>query len=219
MKAVHAAMGINDAEFTFFENALLTVLLKAGVTRPDVTAVKGVLETTRSAIVTAVAPPTGNVSICNKYSKALGVTNKALLQSLVTAIVGNLVAPTSIVKKYFDGTKPKGSTNFTDPANGALLKALVNSLMAFFYAPLGCTDQPPLKYAGGDMKTVHKSMGISLVEFQAFVAGAGNALTNAGVSAADLKTVAGVLNSFQRSIVKPRHSKGKKPKPTPRPHH
>jgi phage tail tube protein FII len=197
MAAVHGAMGINDLEFDFFENALLGVLTKAGVTRPDVKSVKTVLESTRRAIVTTQSKK----SICDKYSKALGVPNKALLTTLVNAIVGKLVAPSSIVLKYFDGTKPAGSTNFTDPRNAASLAALVKSLSAFFWVPLGCSDQPPLVYQGGAMGPVHKAMGINGLEFDFFVTAAGKALTDAGVTSDDLKVIAGVLNSLKGQIV------------------
>jgi len=197
MAAVHAAMGINDLEFDFFENALLGVLTKAGVVKADVKAVKTVLESTRRAIVTTASKK----SICDKYSKALGVPNKALLTTLVNAIVGKLVAPSSLVLKYFDGTKPAGSTNFTDPRNSALLSALVKSLSAFFWTPLGCSDQPPLVYQGGSMSAVHKSMRISGLEFDFFVTAAAKALTDSGVTSDDLTVIAGVLNGLKGQIV------------------
>jgi len=195
MGPVHAAMGISDTEFTFFENALLNVLIRAGVSPADVTTVKGVLETTRAAIVTKSA------SICDKYSAALQVSNNALLSSLVSSIIANLIAPGTPTLKYFDGTKPQGSVNFTAPVNAPSLKALKQSLIAFFWAPLGCSDKPAPVYMGSTMRAVHKNMGINSREFQFFVSAAGSALTAAGVSNDDLTTVANLLTSFQTQIV------------------
>jgi len=196
MKAVHSAMGISTAEFNFFETALLGVLKKAGVAQNDLNSVQAVLETTRSSIVAA---PTTQ-SICDKYT-APPMTNAQLLKALMLGIVGQVTARGAPTLKYFDGTKPRGSTNFTSPANSAALSALVDSLVNFFWAPLGCSDQPPRVYSGSTMKIVHASMGINLTEFNFFVAAVAKVMLTNGVSNADSATITGVLNSFQRDIV------------------
>jgi len=195
MKSVHSGMSINDADFTFFVNALLGVLTKSGVTPVDVKTVRGVLESTRKDIVTVKA-----ASICDKYSRALKLSNAQLVTTIVNNTIKLLVGPTAPTKKYFDGTKPAGSTNFL--RNPVALAGLTKSLVNFFWAPLGCSiDRPPRVYTGGSMKDVHASMGINNAEMTFFKNALSQVLTKAGVAAADVKTVAGVIESLRSQIV------------------
>jgi len=52
MSYVHRNMGIMDSEFDFFNAQILNIAIAAGVSPADVTAIGGVLNSTRSAIVT-----------------------------------------------------------------------------------------------------------------------------------------------------------------------
>jgi hypothetical protein len=195
MSAVHKSMGINEDEFTFFVTTLLGVLTKAGVTANDVATVKNVLESTRGAIVTA------SNSICDKYSRALKLTNTALVTFVVKQTITRLVADDAPTKQYFDGTKPEGSINFLDASNAALLQALTDSLVNFFWGPLGCTMDPPRSYTGGGMKEVHSAMGINGQEFTHFKNSLAGVLKDAGVVAADVNAVNGVIESLRSAIV------------------
>jgi len=197
MKGAHAAMGITSDDFTFFVDTLLGVLSKAGVTAADVKTVKSVLESTRGDIVTAQSQ-----SICDKYSKALGITNAQLLASVVSGTIKILVQAGAPTKKYFDGTKPAGSTNFLDAKNAALLASLSQSLINFFWTPLGCSlDQPPRTYVGGGMKAVHSGMGINNGEFTYFRDAVATVLTNSGVKPTDVAQVSAVVDTLRTAIV------------------
>jgi len=140
-------------------------------------------------------------SICDKYSKALKLTNKALVSTVVTAVVGKVTATGTNTLKYFDGEKPKGSLNFLDKANNASLTALVDSLVSFFGAALGCSDGTISAYTGPTMAKVHQPMGIKSAEFTFFNMQVLAVLTSAGVSPGDVATVGGVLNSLKKDIV------------------
>jgi len=196
MGPVHAAMGINDGDFTYFVNALIGVMTKAGVTAADTKVVRSVLESTRKDIVTAKAQ-----SICDKYSVALKMTNTQLVTFVVGETVKLLVAPGAITKKYFDGTKPAGSVNFLDPKNAAALSALSTSLVNFFWAPLGCSLEPPRAYTGGTMKAVHGNMGINNAEMTFFKSSLAQVLTKAGAAPADVMAVSGVIEGLRSQIV------------------
>jgi len=195
MAAVHSRMGINNNEFDFFVTVLLGVLTKSGVTAADVATVKNVLESTRGSIV---ASP----SICDKYSNALKISNTALVTTVVKGAIARLVAADAPTKKYFDGTKPSGSINFLDAANAQLLQSLTDSLINFFWGPLGCTMDPVRRYTGGAMNAVHAAMGINDAEFTFFRDAIAGVLTGAGVTDADVKTVNGVVESLRSQIVK-----------------
>jgi len=197
MAAVHGMMGINNDEFNFFVNTLSGVLMKAGVSSVDVSTVRKLLGSTRAAIVTATS-----VSICDKYSQALKVTNTQLVTSVVSGTIKLLVASTAPTKKYFDGTKPPGSKNFLDPKNAASLAALTSSLVDFFWKPLGCTMDGPRTYMGGTMSDVHSSMGINNAEMTFFKNAVAQVLTKAGVSAGDVMAVSAVVESLRAQIVK-----------------
>jgi len=107
-------------------------------------------------------------------------------------------APT---KKYFDGTKPAGSLDFTNPKNGAALTALVNSLIAFFGDALDCSDGTIPPYTGAKMGPVHQPMGISSFEFNFFVDAVVNTLKNAGVDELDYIAVKIKLIELKTDIV------------------
>jgi len=196
MAAAHGSMGINDVEFDYFNSVLLGVLTKAGVTQNDVNAVKTVLESLRGAIVKSD-------SICDKYSKALKLTNTQLVTTVVKGTIGLLVAADAPTKKYFDGTKPSGSVNYLDSGNAQLLQALTDSLVNFFWGPLGCSMDPVRRYTGGSMQAVHAAMKINDSEFSFFRDAVGQVLTNAGAEQKDVAAVKGVIDTLRSQIVKP----------------
>ena len=141
-------------------------------------------------------------SICDKYSQALNLNNSALVTTVVNGVVQKLVGPgAALTKKYFDGTKPAGSTNFLDPRNAAALADLVGSLVRFFGQALGCSDGTIKPYTGPAMDKVHQPMGINLFESIAFNDAVVAVLAAAGVSEIDQVAVRIVLNSLKTSIV------------------
>jgi len=193
MKAAHSEMMITARAFDFHNTQVLAVLSSKGATVEDQQKVLSTLETLRDAIVTAPD------SICDKYSKALKVTNKGLVTTVVTATFNLLVAANAPTLKYFNGVKPPGSTDFT--RNKEALGALVDGLVAFFGVALGCTDGTIGPYRGGSLAVVHKDMMITLPDFHFFNRQVIGVLKGSGVTMADAIAVERVLNGTKSDIV------------------
>jgi len=138
-------------------------------------------------------------SICEKYSGILNVTNNGLVTTVVNGVVGKVTAPGAVTLKYFDGTKPAGSTNFLQ--DSAALKALVGSLVQFFGDALGCSDGTITPYTGPKMDKVHQSMGIASNEFNFFNDQVIAVLKGAGVTDIDQVSVRIILNGLKSAIV------------------
>lgn len=92
----------------------------------------------------------GQQTLCEKYAKALGLTQIAMMNKIVGDVVTAEVSNPSI-KPFFDGRLPAGSTNFTNPANKAAFDNLALGLVSFFGGALGCTEAGFPKYTGGEM--------------------------------------------------------------------
>jgi len=140
-------------------------------------------------------------SICEKYSEALNLTNKALVSTVVNGVIKKVTAPKTPTLRYFNGMKPANSTNFLDPANADQLKALVDSLVSFFGDALGCSDGTITPYSGPPMSKVHQPMGIATFEFNFFNDQVIAVLKAAGVSDVDQVAVRIVLNGLKADIV------------------
>jgi len=141
------------------------------------------------------------MTLCEKYAGALKVTQIGLMQTIVNKIVTAEVSD-PLVRLFFDGTAPPGSTNFLN--NTGALNGLVNGLIAFFGSALGCNDPTFPKYTGStDMKLVHAKMPIDQDVFSRFNAIFVQTLRSLGVSEADLSTIMGLLDSFALQIVNP----------------
>jgi len=140
-------------------------------------------------------------SICDKYSEALNISNKALVNVVVTGVIKKVTAAKTPTLKYFNGMKPVNSTNFLDPANADLLKALVDSLISFFGDALGCSDGSIKPYSGPSMSKVHQPMGIATYEFNFFNEQVVAVLKENHVSDVDATAVRIVLNGLKNDIV------------------
>jgi len=204
MNHTHGKMGVTKEAFLFFNDAIIQVMTAAGVTAADRGAVATKLQSLESQIVIE------QVSFCDKYSRALGLTNKALVNTVVTGVVNKLVAAGAPTKIWFDGTKPVGSLNFLDPANERALTRLIAGLVAFFgqKGVLGCTDPDFPKYNGPQLRPLHrgdgneyKSMEISNMAFNFFSISLVEVLAGAGVAQADLTTVRELLETTRPLIV------------------
>lgn len=201
MKEVHATMAISGVEYDFFNQQIIDVLQTAGVSPEDRNAVLALLN---SADVRGAICNFGDGcfdSICTKYSKALNVTNKALMDTVVNAAFGAVTAD-AVQKPFFDGTKPAGSTNFFNDA--AKLNKLKNDFGNFLGRSdvLGCTD-PKFPAANIDiagLKAVHAAMPITAAVFNAFNDDVIKGITPLGLDAADLVTIRKVLNSTEPLI-------------------
>jgi len=146
-------------------------------------------------------------TICEKYSKALGVTQTQLMNTIVTAVVTAEVSDPAI-KLFFDGTLPPGSVNFLN--NQSAFNRLAMNLVAFFGAAIGCNDPNFPAYRGNkDMKAVHKFMPIDYDTFEMFNTIFIGALAKLGVDGGDQTAIRGVLDSFASAIINPRIICGK----------
>jgi hypothetical protein len=138
-------------------------------------------------------------TICNKYSRALTLTNVQLVTTVVTGAFTQLVAPTSPLLGFFDGTY--NAVNYTNPANAAATTNLANHLVQFFGAALGCTDPSYPPYTGNtDLHAVHIALPIGSFEFSAFNNIVIGVMAGAGVSQADQTATLAVLNTLQPDI-------------------
>jgi len=208
MKAVHATMGVTTQAFDLFNKFLLEVTAGAGVSSTDNAAILAVLETTRADITGSNPPSPGpgpapvapGLSICDKYSAALALSNKALVSLIVSDTVGKLVG-NDITLPYFNGKFPAGTTDFT--TNPALLANLQTHLVEFFGGALGCTDGTITPYAGASLQVVHKSMKVSPAAFDTFNSLLLSVLVEKGVASPDVNTVGGVLESTRTAVVSP----------------
>jgi truncated hemoglobin YjbI len=195
MKAVHKNMPIGKVEFDTFNEVVIGVMKKNGVADADLVGVLAVLQSLAPAICND--PSSCKNSICDRYSRLLGVTNVQLVSLVVSKTFEAALGSPTLVG-FFDGTVPAGSTDFT--TNQAAATALSNSLVAFFGAALSCTDPGFPTYTGGTMKAVHANMPIGLKEFNTFNSALLGVLASAGVAQNDLDAVNAVLQSTKADI-------------------
>jgi len=194
MDKVHQPMGIQSGEFNSFNEAVISVLAGAGVSDIDQVAVRIVLNGFKNDVV-------AQNSICDRYSVALKVTNKQLVQSVVLKAFTAITSDSSPIKKYFDGRKPAGSLNYLNPKNKQALDGLVHGLTTWFGQALGCSDDTIPPYGGPPLSKVHRIMGINEMEFDFFNGGVINILRQSGVVSKDLVAVARALNGTKSEIV------------------
>jgi len=194
MDKIHQPLGINVFESIAFNDAVIGVLAAAGVDELDQVAVRIALNGLKDQIVL-------QNSICDRYSKALSVTNKELVATVVTGVFTAVTTDGAPTLKYFNGVKPAGSMNFLNPKNKLALDGLANGLVAFFGTALGCSDETVPPYGGPNMKAVHKIMRINEGEFNFFNVQVLQVLRNAGVTSTDLSAITKFLNSTRTDIV------------------
>jgi len=194
MDKVHQPMGINVFESIAFNDAVIGVLAGAGVDELDQVAVRIALNGLKDQIVL-------QNSICDRYSKALSVTNKELVSTVVTGVFTAITADGAPTLKYFNGVKPAGSMNYLNPKNKLALDGLSNGLVSFFGTALMCSDETLPPYGGPNMKAVHKIMRINEAEFNFFNVQVIQVLRNAGVTTPDLAAITKFLNSTKSDIV------------------
>jgi len=191
MKKVHMFMPIDYDTFEMFNTIFIGALAKLGVDQPDQAAIRGVLDSFAGAIVNPRI-------ICGKYSRALGVSELALMQTVVTAVVkAELAEPT--VLPFFNGQVPPGSINFLTNVSG--YNNLAGNLVAFFGGALGCDQNFPAYTGNRNMRMVHSRMPITQNIFSNFNNAFQMALGNLGVARGDQMTIRSILDSFAQFIV------------------
>jgi len=194
MTQVHQFMQVTDVAFDQWIVFHLAAFQSQGINQTDLNNYKVILESFHDQVVFA------NSSICDKYAWALGLTTLELVTSVVSGTVASVVKNINTAK-YFDGSKPLNSIDFT--SNAVAAANLERGLVSFFGSALGCTDGTISPYVGEPLFNVHRNMGISDIEFNSFNSQLVNVLAVAGVSAADQAAVAAVLASTRSDIVIP----------------
>jgi len=146
-------------------------------------------------------------TICNTYSKALNLTNEALMYAVVNGVEFQVTMNPELLQ-YFNGTKPPGSRDFTDPANRDLMAGLTKRLVAFFGGLTGCTMDPhfPKFKKTANFRRLHQRMGISNSDFDMFNSIVLSVMQGAGVTQADLTTMKSLLETLRPKIVKGKRS-------------
>eukprot|EP01125_Pyxidicula_operculata_P005547 TRINITY_DN1956_c1_g1_i2.p1 TRINITY_DN1956_c1_g1~~TRINITY_DN1956_c1_g1_i2.p1 ORF type:complete len:1275 (+),score=178.99 TRINITY_DN1956_c1_g1_i2:1243-5067(+) len=189
-KSAASSMKITTEAALYFNSALYDVLASYGVAQPDLEFVRSFLASTLSSMV-------DEPSICVKYG---GNDQVGLISTVVNNTIAELVSPTSNLKKYFDGTYPPGSTNYT--AGGAPLTNLTNSLVAFFGTTLGCDQNSTVfTYKGRDMASSHLHLAITASEFDEFNGYIVSVVGALGVSLTDQMLIRETLESLYDQIV------------------
>jgi len=194
MSVVHQPMMIGEFESVFFNDQVVQVFKDLGATDEDQVAVRIVLKSLKTSIVY-------QNSICDRYSNALKLSNNELVTKVVVGVFGEITNSVSPIKKYFDGTKPRGSVNFLDPKNKLALAGLVNGLVTWFGGALMCSDDTIPAYGGDTLDKVHQRMGITNYEFNYFNSRVLDVLIGTGVVHKDIHTVSIALNSTRSQIV------------------
>jgi len=191
MSVAHATLGINYPAYNAFNQYVCQVLTSSNFAPADVVSVASALNG-----LGGICTAKDCSNICNKYSVPCKANNNALISTVVNATVMGVLA-TPLVQ-FFNGSI-SGKTNFL--TNSGAFNTLFLHLVQFFGSALGCTDGSIGAYAGVDLGTAHAGLGITVAQFNQFNNILLGVLTGAGVSAADVSTVSGVLNGTQSSIV------------------
>jgi truncated hemoglobin YjbI len=207
LKAVHADMPIGGDEYNVFVDTIASVATSLGMSSDDVNAVGALLNSlpVRGAICNFNA--TCVTSLCNKYSNLMNLpsvpagANLNLMTVVVNAVIAAEVTD-PLIGPFFNGTTPPGSIDFLPGSSQST--RLTNALIAFFGGPdaLGCTDPafPNNSVSVPDLKAIHQFMPITTQVFNRFNDIFDTVLANLSVSADDIATIRGILNSTEPLI-------------------
>jgi len=182
----------------------------ATTTGPVTSATTTSVTSATSATVTPTpAVVVGSGTFCDKYASALGLSQVSLVGAVVDGTVAKAIDINSPLLKYFDGTKPPGSTNFLAASSKPQLLTLRGSLVAFFGSALKCSDPTFPKYTGPtDLLPLHTPMGITKGENDVFTSAVIATLMGYGVQdAGDIQAAKDVLASVANQIVSDGSSK------------
>ncbi|HSY21109.1 MAG TPA: hypothetical protein VK841_03295 [Polyangiaceae bacterium] len=223
MQAIHAPLLISGGTFDTFVMIAGSTLASAGVSSDDVATLASVLDSTKPAIVTSsladagLEPYPGNDAAGTGGGSDSGTATDAgadaattLYQRLgghagirnaVNAIVGAELQNQDIASYFFFQSGAPGNGHPTADQIEECFTDLVGS------AAMGPETYPTTittdagAYTCRSMQAIHAPLLISGGTFDTFVMIAGSTLTSAGVSSADVTTLASVLNGAKTDIV------------------
>jgi hemoglobin len=189
MKASHKDMGITNAEFKAFKEAVRAALKKHNVPAKEADELLAIVEATRADIVQEnkeepeelVKPRPKEPPLWERLGGEKAV--RAAVRAALTAAANDPAV---------DFTR--GGVFTLDPEGWAHLETL---LVEWISAATG----GPLPYRGKDLKTAHARMGISAGEFDRFIGHVTAALKKQGVAPKAAKDLEAVLRETQKAIV------------------
>jgi hypothetical protein len=212
MSAVHAQFDISGGTFAKFVLIAATELQTLGVASDDITTIGGVLNGQEGAIVAPALADAGELpftptdaggdAATTLYQRLGGASG---IRGAVNSIVGAELQDPDIASYFFNQTAsvvPVGHPT-ADQLEACLADQLEAAAGGPQTYPVTVTDDAGSFACVGDMATIHQSFHISGGTFTKFVMIAGGVLQTAGVSAADIATVASVLNGQETAIVDP----------------
>jgi len=176
--------------FNAFNDILVSYAGSQGVTTDDQTAIYGVLRATQNLVV--------SVSVCDKYSRLLNISNNALISLVVNRTISGLLAD-PLTAPYFTGVTPPGTKDFTKNPNA--LQKLFNGLVQFFGGGLGCSDGSISQYTDADLASLHQPLGITAAVSQRFNSILLGVTSGAGVTTDDNSIISGILVSLNNVII------------------
>jgi hypothetical protein len=206
MATIHGPLMISGGTFDKFILIAAGELTTLGVAAADVATVGGVLTSERPAIVAASLNDAGELPYdagtdapTTLYQRLGG---HAGIRAAVNAIVGQELGDPDLASYFFNQvatTVPAGHPT-TDQLEECFTDQLGSAAGGPENYPMTVTDDAG-SFTCRDMTTIHAPLRISGGTFDKFIMIAGAELTTLGVSAADVTTVAGVLESERPAIV------------------
>jgi truncated hemoglobin YjbI len=115
---------------------------------------------------------------------------------------------TRVVDDFVAAAAKDPKVNFDRNGKYKLTPEAVTKLKASLVELISDVSGGPLKYSGGDMKTVHKGMGITNEEFNALGMHLLEALKKNGAAPDDIKAVMDVVESTRKDIVEKKEEVG-----------
>lgn len=204
MKAVHAGMGITDAQFDAIAGDLIAVLKKYKVPKAEADELVAAVASTRSAMVEGPSPPpTPTPAAPTPPPPAPSLPTASVRKTLFDRL-GGKDAVVAVVDDFVGRAAGDPKVNFTrkgtavewepTPANVAHLKETLVEL-------IGQTTGGPYKYSGRAMKPSHKGMAITGAEFDAFAADLKATLDKFKVPAKEQGELFAIIGSTRDDIV------------------
>jgi len=216
MVAIHKSLNISGGTFDKFIMIAATELGVLGVSPANITTIGGALVSTKPAIVTAAladageipySPNTGDGGLYPDLAPDASTLYARLGQHLgvraaLNAIVAQELTDPEIASYFFNQTASPVPTGHptVDQLTECLTSLLGGAAGGPEDYPLAVVDDAG-SFTCRDLVTIHTPLHISGGTFDTFVTIAAGELMNLGVTALDITTIGGVLNSTKGAIV------------------
>jgi hemoglobin len=199
MKEVHKSMGITNEQYDALGGIVVAALRKNGAAEDDVKAMVGFLESIRKDIVEGKKEEVG--------------APKTLWERL-----GGEANVAKVVDDFVNAAAKDPKVDFDRKGKFKLDAEGVARLKQLLIEQISSVSGGPLRYSGRDMKTVHKSMGITNEQFDALAGHLEAALKKNKAAPDDIKAVLAVVETTRKDIVEGKKEEvrndGKKEQPS-----